>query len=317
LVASGSAVVPIASPDVHADRPPNSRPTGAICLQNRRADGALDTHTPMASEVAASEPAAMVGMPSTAAPLDALPPHCTLLGGTFALLVQAGLAASAIATLAYKRANERPRRPLIVWAFDASKQAFAGCLQHIVNLGFGVLFATTGTASECAWYLTNFTISVACGVFLLWAFMVGYKWAVDRYQLTLLRSGEYGSPPSWKPWLAQLLVWGFAASFEKVLTAIFVIVPLHRHLDALAGWMETPLRAYPALELILVMVLAPGLLNTAFFWVIDNLIMRKQDARIGDYRQIEDGDTDEPLMERLTSNNIARRGNGGGASGVS
>ena len=264
----------------------------------------------MASELAPEHAAALATTASTAAlPIDGLHAHhCTLLGGTFALLVQAGLAASAIATLAYKRATERPRRPLIVWAFDASKQAFAGVLQHIVNLGFGVLFATTGTASECAWYLTNFTISVVCGVFLLWAFMIGYKWAVDRFKLTLLRSGEYGSPPSWKPWLAQLLVWGFAASFEKVLTAIFVIVPLHRHLDALASWLETPLRANPMLELLLVMVLAPGLLNMGFFWVIDNLIMRKHDPRIGEYRQIEE-ETDEPLMERLTSTNIARRGN--------
>ena len=147
-------------------------------------------------------------------------------------------------------------------------------------------------------------------MFLLWAFMIGYKWAVEKYSLTLLRSGDYGSPPNWKPWLAQLLVWGFAASFEKVLTAIFVILPLHTRLDAMAAWLETPLVAYPALELILVMVLAPVLLNMVFFWVIDNLIMRKQEARVGEYRQLEE-DTDEPLMEpldmgRSTSRAVAR-----------
>ena len=254
-------------------------------------------------------------LPSTTLTADTImPPRCTLLGGTFALLVQLGLAISAIATLAYKRATERPRRPLIVWAFDASKQAFAGSLQHFVNLGFGVFFATSSTASECAWYLTNFAISVACGVFLLWAFMIGYKWAVEQYSLTLLRSGDYGSPPNWKPWLAQLLVWGFAASFEKVLTAIFVILPLHTRLDAMAAWLETPLVAYPALELILVMVLAPVLLNMVFFWVIDNLIMRKQEARVGEYRQLEE-DTDEPLMEPLDMgrSNVARRGSVGSA----
>ena len=42
----------------------------------------------------------------------AAPPRCTLLGGTFAMLVQAGLMASAIATLVYKRATETPRRPV-------------------------------------------------------------------------------------------------------------------------------------------------------------------------------------------------------------
>lgn len=40
------------------------------------------------------------------------PPRCTVLGGTFAILVQLGLASSAIGTLVYKRAKERPRRPV-------------------------------------------------------------------------------------------------------------------------------------------------------------------------------------------------------------
>ena len=202
-----------------------------------------------------------------------MPGACTLLGGTFALTVQLGLAISAIATLVYKRSAEKPRRPWLIFFFDASKQAFAGMLQHMVNLGFGVLFATSGSASECAWYLTNFTISVACGVVLLWGMMAGYTWMVERFQLTLLRSGEYGTPPSWKPWLAQMLIWGFLSSFEKLITAVVVILPLHRHLDAFAGWLETPLLSYPNIELILVMVIAPVLLN--MFWVIDNMIMRR------------------------------------------
>ena len=215
------------------------------------------------------------------------------------MLIQMGLGASAIATLMYKRATERPRRPWVVWAFDASKQAFAGMLQHIVNLGFGVLFATSGIASECAWYLTNFTISVACGVLLLWLFMAAYKWVVDRYHITLLRSGEYGSPPSWRPWLAQLLIWGFFSSFEKVLTAIIVILPLHHRLDAFAAWLERPMLSYPALELVLVMVFAPVLLNMAFFWVIDNLIMRRrQDEKELREGNGEDEDRDkQPLLE--------------------
>ena len=206
-----------------------------------------------------------------------MPEHaCRLISGTFAIFVQGALAISAIGTLVYKRSTERPRRPWIVWFFDASKQAFAGGLQHMVNLAFGILFATTGQASECAWYMTNFTISVACGVIILWGFMAAYKWVVDRYHLTLLRTGEYGSPPSWRPWLAQMLIWGFFSCFEKFLTAVFVIVPLHQHLDSFATWLEAPFITYPATELVFVMVIAPIVLNMVFFWVVDNLIMRKR-----------------------------------------
>ena len=106
--------------------------------------------------------------------------------------------------------------------------------------------------------------------------MKGYNHCVNRYQINLLRSGEYGNPPSWKPWLAHLLIWGFFASGEKVLTAIVVIMPLHAHLDVFATYIEQPLLDFPALELLLVMVCAPVILNIGFFWVIDNIIMRKR-----------------------------------------
>jgi len=208
----------------------------------------------------------------------AAPPRCTLLGGAFAYLLQAGLMTAAIATLVYKRSTERPRRPWLVWFFDASKQAFAGVLQHFVNIAFGVIFARSSSASECSWYLVNFTISVVCGVVILWAIMKAYNHCVNSCQLTLLRSGEYGDPPKWHAWLAQLLIWSFFASAEKVLTAAVVIVPLHADLDEFASWIEQPLAPYPELELLLVMVIAPVLLNMGFFWVIDNIIMRKRHA---------------------------------------
>jgi len=167
----------------------------------------------MAAAASSSSPVAALGADG----------ECTLLGGPFAICVQIGLAAAAIATLVVKRHTERPRRPWLVWFFDASKQAFAGFLQHCVNLVFGVAFAASGAASECAWYLTNFVISVMCGVLLLNLAMAGYNRCVDRFGLHLLRSGEYGKPPSWRPWLMQMLVWGFLASAEKVATALVVL----------------------------------------------------------------------------------------------
>lgn len=216
--------------------------------------------------------------------------RCHLLLGSFAILVQVGLAVAAVATLIYKRHTERPRRPWIVWAFDATKQAYAGVLQHMVNLLFGVYFAVDATASECAWYLVNFAISVVCGVAILYVVMKAYRSMVDRFGWHLLRSGEYGRPPSWKPWLAQLLVWGFLASGEKFLTGAFVILPLHSHLDSFAYMIEQPLVAYPHIELLLVMVVAPVLLNVIFFWVIDNIIMKKRP-------KLEIHDDRQPLLD--------------------
>ena len=163
--------------------------------------------------------------------------RCTLLGGTFAVLVQVGLGLAAISTLVYKRHHERPRRPWIVWIFDTTKQCFAGALQHCVNLAFGVMFAVNGAASECSWYLVNFAITVGCGVFLLWGAMRLYTRVVDKYHLTLLRSGDYGSPPSWRPWLAQLLVWGLLSASEKLVARrpLVLDTQCQRHLCVCLG----------------------------------------------------------------------------------
>ncbi|KAL1506888.1 hypothetical protein AB1Y20_007753 [Prymnesium parvum] len=211
--------------------------------------------------------------PAMPPPLPAA--QCTLLGGWFADCIQAGLALAAVGTLVYKRHTETPRRPWLVWSFDASKQAFAGVLQHLVNLALGHALATSGEASECAWYLVNFSISIVCGCFILWGAMKLYRYAVARFRLRLLVSGEYGTPPSWRPFVAQLLVWGVLSVGEKMITLGVLIVPLHGPLGQLAAAVERPLRRHPHVELLLVMVVAPVLLNVLFFWVVDNLVMRR------------------------------------------
>mmetsp|Transcript_12458 Transcript_12458/g.26367 ORF Transcript_12458/g.26367 Transcript_12458/m.26367 type:complete len:296 (-) Transcript_12458:65-952(-) len=203
--------------------------------------------------------------------------QCTLLGGPFELLVQFFLALTAVAALVYKRHLERPpnRRSWLIWSLDCSKQAYASALQHATNMILGVLFGGTGKATECAWYLTNFTITVFCGVVLLSGAMSIYNGLVEKYDWTLLKTGEYGTPPSWKPWLAQSLVWGFLASGEKLITALLVILPLREPLDTMAAYLEAPLLNHPKVELVLVMVVGPMLLNTLFFWVVDGIIMRQ------------------------------------------
>ena len=207
--------------------------------------------------------------------------QCTLLGGPYEIFIQCVLAITAVAALVYKRSIESDQRSWLVWTLDCSKQAYASALQHITNMVLGVLFARGGTASECIWYLVNFTITVACGLVLLSLAMRLYNYIVERYQWTLLRTGEYGTPPlswkqSWKPWLAQTLVWGLLASAEKFVTAFAVILPLRNLLDNVASALEAPFVGRPRLELVLTMVIGPMLLNALFYWVIDGLIMRKR-----------------------------------------
>jgi hypothetical protein len=105
--------------------------------------------------------------------------ECRLLG-PFALIVQAALGLLALLSLVWKRYRERPRRPLLIWFFDASKQVFGSALLHLVNLAMSMLsdgsmdvsnnaaaVQASGTDSsgrqpnQCSFYLLNLAIDVS------------------------------------------------------------------------------------------------------------------------------------------------------------
>merc|ERR1740123_945601 len=124
-------------------------------------------------------------------------------------------------------------------------------------------------ASECIWYGTNITIATICGLFLLTMYMRFHRWAVDKYQLDCLRSGNYGEPgepPNWRWWLAQMCLWVVVSCGEKFITAAVVILPLHDYIDGLIAGFEMPIKPFPKVELVLNMVIVPALLNVVFVW---------------------------------------------------
>jgi len=177
--------------------------------------------------------------------------ECRVVSGPFAIAVQLFLAAMVLATLLYKRYQEHPRRTLLVWLMDVSKQGFAMSLQHFVNVALAVVFASTeGVAGECIWYISNFTITVIGGLIVLTLWMRFHRAVVDKYQLTWLQSGEYGDPPRISIWLAQTTYWGFVCCMEKFTVAGLVIYPFHHHIDTTIAPFETPLKPYPKSELV-------------------------------------------------------------------
>ncbi len=101
--------------------------------------------------------------------------ECRLLG-PFALIVQAGLGLLALLSLVWKRYRERPRRPLKIWFFDASKQVFGSVLLHIANLFISMFFSgeyqitskakllqdqTGHQTNPCSFYLINIAVDVS------------------------------------------------------------------------------------------------------------------------------------------------------------
>jgi len=225
--------------------------------------------------------------------------ECRVLSGTFALLVQGFLGAWVLATLFYKRQQEKPRRDWKIWFMDSSKQGVAMGMQHFVNVALAVLFAAGETqAGECIWYITNFCITVFCGLFILAVYMWLHAHLVRYFKLEWLKSGEYGNPPQWRRWFVQMLLWSFVCCAEKFLTAGVVIFPLHNHIDEMIAELETPIRGYPRSELVLVMVALPTCLNVLFAWVVDNLIKGADTARANAQgTQKEEGDEQKGLVQ--------------------
>jgi hypothetical protein len=70
---------------------------------------------------------------------DANLEECKLLSGQFAALLQVLLGLIALSVLVFKRLRETPRRPLAVWAFDASKQMIGAGFAHVANLLIAIL----------------------------------------------------------------------------------------------------------------------------------------------------------------------------------
>ena len=107
--------------------------------------------------------------------------ECRLLG-PFALIVQGGLGFLALLSLVWKRWRERPRRPVKVWFFDASKQVVGSVLLHLLNVLVSMVSSEDyelankakqiqdGSGREpnpCSFYLINIAVdvSVECSVY--------------------------------------------------------------------------------------------------------------------------------------------------------
>lgn len=144
------------------------------------------------------------------------------------------------------------------------------------------------------------------GVFLNWVFLEAFSLLAVRCQWTsVMVTGDYGNPirvrcvhssvhclclsredstltprpmvmPFSRNWLAQLASWLAIILWTKLVIAVF-IVALEKPLGDLAMWVFAPLRPYPRVELALVMIACPCLMNALQFWIQDSFL--KKDVR--------------------------------------
>mmetsp|Transcript_34047 Transcript_34047/g.47186 ORF Transcript_34047/g.47186 Transcript_34047/m.47186 type:complete len:256 (+) Transcript_34047:238-1005(+) len=154
--------------------------------------------------------------------------ECGLLSGLNGIFAQFALAFVALLSLVLKRQSEKPRRPLNVWIYDVSKQAFAAAAAHGMGMVWAILVAryrAEEKASQCAWYLVVFTVDTTCGVALALYLhrlavqaaaracqgelregvgLQGWRGSCRPSLAAVAACGHYGDPPSLAFFLPQM-----------------------------------------------------------------------------------------------------------------
>lgn len=205
--------------------------------------------------------------------------QCTLFG-VFGWLVQfllAGLCLLSLFCKAYsdKRYREHPRREFKIFILDISKQGFSAGLTHVINVMIAVLFSQWEQDDPCVWYFINFCLDTTVGVVISLLMLEAVEMVALKMSWQKLRSGNYYDNESLEidlgAWAMQLMLWGSIVSFTKWLVlVVMTFYPAklsligHAALQGLAG--------NPELELFMVMVIVPTVLNCMQFWVQDNFL---------------------------------------------
>lgn len=207
---------------------------------------------------------------------------CQLLGNWFGYLVQFLLGALAFSSLLIKWWRENPRRDLFTFFRDTSKQAAGACLAHVLNLVFAELLTAKGQ-NPCIWYLANILVESVLGLLMAIGALKMLEWCVNKYRWAPLRSGYYGDPPRFSIWLLQLGVWCLIVCTIKVILLFGIIVPLEKEIYDIGTVLVKPFDSSPKLELVMVMVVVPVIVNTIIFWITDDFLMH--DAEHDNYAQ--------------------------------
>mmetsp|Transcript_5699 Transcript_5699/g.11315 ORF Transcript_5699/g.11315 Transcript_5699/m.11315 type:complete len:237 (-) Transcript_5699:392-1102(-) len=174
---------------------------------------------------------------------------CTLVESSFDIAIQAVLGFLAFMSLVLKRYLESPRRPMKIWFFDASKQAFAGLTVHWLNIAIAEFLTHGGDSSdlksdECDFYFVNFVIDVVVGVSITYLLLEVVQMLAEKYDIPSLRTGEYGDPPKINVWLLQLSI--FMAITVVIKFALFLTeMNLRYYLDLWGYTMFQSADPYP------------------------------------------------------------------------
>ena len=234
--------------------------------------------------------------------IEQLASECRLLGGAFASFIQVCLATLCITTLAFKRFGEVPQRPWVVWALDVGKQSVGSSFGHFSNIFLSEIIATVVTGGdECQWYCLSFVLDSTLGTFANLTLLHFVESAIhSRSSLNYLQFGNYGDPPSLERWTAQLAIWLTLVIIGKLI-CVSILLLFSASLNDVISYLFQNLRSRPQTELIVVMIIVPGIFNVISFWITDTFLKQQ----LHTHEEISQMDSDDAFLEMRSLSNDA------------
>lgn len=195
------------------------------------------------------------------------PEQCEIFGD-FGWFIQGTLGLLSFSSLIVKRYLEKNPRTWKIWFFDASKQAVSSGLLHTLNL---FLSSSAGSENQCTWYFLNFSIDTVLGMALCYLLLHGIEKCLNNFRLLSFKSGYYGEIPDVGMWVYQLFIW--ISIILSVKAIIWVVMVLFKQpLQFFGDVILFPFKGYPQIELVMVMVFIPLVLNSLIFWITDSFL---------------------------------------------
>lgn len=209
--------------------------------------------------------------------------ECHLLAGVFGYAVQGILFLLALGSLVVKKITGPADRTWYMFSLDSSKQLAGAGWIHILNLLFAHHLAehfNSADTDACDWYAVNIIVDCTLGVFVEYLLLGGLlvMLAACLGENNGFESGEYrdeSGAVDYCRYVKQLGLWLFIVSCMKV-SMMGVMYLGHNWLvgaaDVLYGWFDNE-----KAKLLAVMVFTPWVMNSFQFWMVDNIIRKKDD----------------------------------------
>ncbi|TMW56048.1 hypothetical protein Poli38472_008696 [Pythium oligandrum] len=206
--------------------------------------------------------------------VDADDDRCLLFTDAYGRLMQVVLAATALVVMSIKRKLETPMRPLKVWALDVGKQCCGAFLIHCLSILLSIVYVAQSEShdDECGIYFVTYMLDTTWGVVVILIFLRLIHSVAEHFKWReVLESGYYGNPPQFRIWAKQLVAYALAVILMKTVDSLLILW-YYPSVASFATHLFASFTHHRHLELLLVMIVIPGCMNTFQFWIVDSYL---------------------------------------------